>query len=87
MIYRGFFDNSCSLPGQKPSNGISVFSGIFRTILSSSFTIDNWAYGLKPEVWGRVGPDPRAELQVDAARGPQAHGLGQPFLTGQVDFS
>ncbi len=20
--------------------------------------------GLKPEVWGRVGPDPRAELQV-----------------------
>ena len=22
-------------------------------------------YGLKPEVWGRVGPDPRAELQVD----------------------
>ena len=27
-------------------------------------------YGLKPEVWGRVGPDPRAELQVDPARGP-----------------
>ncbi len=29
------------------------------------------AYGLKPEVWGRVVPDPRAELQVDPARGPQ----------------
>ena len=24
-------------------------------------------YGLKPEVWGRVGPDPWAELQVDPA--------------------
>ena len=24
-----------------------------------------WVYGIKPEVWGRVGPDPRAELQVD----------------------
>ncbi len=31
------------------------------------------AYGLKPEVWGRVGPDPRAELQVDPAIG-----LGRP---------
>ncbi len=29
-----------------------------------------FVYGLKPEVWGRVGPDPRAELQVDPARGP-----------------
>ena len=39
-------------------------------------------YGLKPKVWGRVGPDPRAELQVDSVRGPQAQGLGRPFLTG-----
>ncbi len=37
-------------------------------------------YGLKPEVWGRVGPDPRAELQVGAGRGPQAQGLGRPSL-------
>ncbi len=29
----------------------------------------NLAYGLKPEVWGRVGPDPRAELQVNLERG------------------
>ncbi len=29
-------------------------------------------YGLKPEVWGRVVPDPRAELQVDPDRWPQA---------------
>ena len=29
-------------------------------------------YGLKPKVWGRVGPDPRAALQVDPAWGPQA---------------
>ena len=31
-------------------------------------------YGLKPEVWGRyrVGPDPRAELQVDPAQWPSA---------------
>ncbi len=36
------------------------------------------AYGLKPEVWGRVGPDPRAELHVDPARGQQAQGLGWP---------
>ncbi len=35
-------------------------------------------YGIKPLVWGRVGPDPRAELQVDPARGPQAQGLGRP---------
>ncbi len=34
-------------------------------------------YGIKPEVWGKVGPDPRAELQVDPARGPQAQGLGR----------
>ncbi len=37
-----------------------------------------FVYGIKPEVWGRVGPDPRAELQVDPARGPQAEGLGRP---------
>ncbi len=30
-------------------------------------------YGIKPEVWIRVGPDPRAELQVDPAQG-----LGRP---------
>ncbi len=30
---------------------------------------------LMQEVWGRVGPDPRAELQVDPTRGPQE---GQP---------
>ncbi len=30
-------------------------------------------YGLKPEVWGRVGPDPRAELQVDPARHSTKH--------------
>ncbi len=35
-------------------------------------------YGLKPEVWGRVVPDPRAQLQVNPARGPQAQGLGRP---------
>ena len=35
-------------------------------------------YGLKPEVWGRVVPDPQAELQVDPAQGPQAKGLGRP---------
>ena len=40
---------------------------------------DELAYGLKPEVWGRVVPDPRAELQVDPARGPQAQGLGRPI--------
>ena len=34
--------------------------------------------GIKPLVWGRVGPDPWAELQVDRARGPQAQGLGRP---------
>ncbi len=32
-------------------------------------------YGLKPEFWGRVVPDPWAELQVDPARGPQVQGL------------
>ncbi len=31
-------------------------------------------YGLKPEVCGRVVPDPRAELQVDQARGPPRAG-------------
>ncbi len=37
-------------------------------------------YGLKPEVWGRVVPDPRAELQVDPARGPQAQwSVGRPL--------
>ncbi len=40
-----------------------------------------YVYGIKPEVWGRVGPDPRAELQVDPARGPQAQGLGRPGST------
>ena len=39
------------------------------------------AYELKPKVWGRVGPDPQAELQVDPARGPQAQGLGRPLST------
>ncbi len=38
-------------------------------------------YGFKPEVWGRVGPDPRAELQVDPAREPQSQGLGRPGNT------
>ena len=36
------------------------------------------AYGLKPEVGGRVVPHPRLELQVDPARAPQAQGLDQP---------
>ncbi len=40
-----------------------------------------WAYGIKPEVWGRVVPDPRAELQVAPARGPLAHGLGRPGVS------
>ena len=45
-----------------------------------SFGVEGIAnvYGLKPEVWGRVGPDPRAELQVDPALGPAALGLGRP---------
>ena len=34
-----------------------------------------WVYGLKPEVWGRVVPNLRAELQVDPARGPAAQAL------------
>ena len=34
-------------------------------------------YGLKPEVWSRVGPDPKAGLQVDSTREPQAQGLGR----------
>ena len=40
-----------------------------------------YAYGLKPKVWGRAGPDPRAELQVDPAPGRQAEGLGRPGNT------
>ena len=44
------------------------------------------AYGIKPEVWGRVGPDPRAELQVDPARGPQAQGLGRPGVFSERDI-
>ncbi len=35
---------------------------------------------MEPEVMGRVGPDPQAELQVDPARGPQAQGLGRPSI-------
>ena len=38
------------------------------------------AHGLKPEVWGRVVPDPWVELQIDSARGPEGQGLGQPSL-------
>ena len=34
-----------------------------------------FVYGLKREVWGRVGPDPWAELQVDQARGPRTWSL------------
>ena len=34
-------------------------------------------YGLKPDVWGRVGPDLRAELQVNTTQGPNARGLGR----------
>ncbi len=39
--------------------------------------------GLKPSVCVRVVPDPRAELQVDPARGPQ--GLGRPGALLKVD--
>ncbi len=43
-------------------------------------------YGLKPEVWGWGVPDPRAELQVDPARGPQAQGLGRPGVFSERDI-
>ncbi len=35
-------------------------------------------YVLKPNVWGRVGPDPWVEVQVETVRGPQACGMGKP---------
>ena len=35
-------------------------------------------YGLKLDVWGRVGPDLRAELQVNTTQAPNARGLGRP---------
>ncbi len=57
--------------------------GTFRkSLIQKGFLTQNRAqkgkraYGLKPEVCGRVVPDPGAELQVDPARGPQAQGLG-----------
>ena len=37
-------------------------------------------YGLKPEVWGRVVPDPWVELQVDPAQGLCTRVWYNPFL-------
>ena len=42
------------------------------------------AYGLKPSVWGRVVPGPRAELQVDPARGPKL--FTWPVIVHAGDF-
>ncbi len=48
---------------------------LFSALISRLADLKKEAYGLKPEVWGRVVPDPRAELQVDPAQEVQTQGL------------
>ncbi len=62
------------------ANNIADAVNWLLIFMHNCFSLQFQAYGLKPEVWGRVGPDPWAELQVDPARGPQALGLGRPKL-------
>ena len=53
-------------------------------LLGITMTSDHFpcsTYGLKPKVWGRVGPDPWVELQVDPAQG------SGPTLTQTKDFN
>ncbi len=53
------------------------YLNLYFSHISNEDSLLQWVYGLKPEVWVRVGPDPQAELQVDPAQGPQAQGLGR----------
>ncbi len=47
---------------------------------TSCYTLNGttWIYEIEPEVWGRVGPDPQLQPQVDTPRGLQARLLHYP---------
>ena len=47
---------------------------------------EGYIYEIEPVVWGRVGPDPRLQPQVDTARGLGRPGAATRFLNvGDLD--
>ena len=52
-----FFEAYCPKTNDNPDQT--------KVMTGKNFTRPENACGLKPSVWGRIGRDPRAEIQVD----------------------